>query len=192
MLNKFERAIINRESTDTGNIGLKTKKKTNETKSTTLKTYREATQIPPSIGWTHSRLITGFVPRLTRWAPLVEQQLLILPEHLSSPPVFSGVCVTRSLVLYVCFIDRCLSFCTFSFGHYGLLRLRFLITPFLSSNSTQSRHFYFATPRTMNGCSIIFVCACWYSEPSMMLQRKQMMSIPIHYMNSCELHNFSC
>ena len=25
MLNKYERAIINRESTDTGNIGLKTK-----------------------------------------------------------------------------------------------------------------------------------------------------------------------
>ena len=40
-------------------------------------------------------------------------------EHLSSPPVFSGVRVTRSLVLYVhvCFVDRCLSFCTFSFGH---------------------------------------------------------------------------
>ena len=42
---------------------------------------------------------------------------ITLPEHLSSPPVFSGVRVTRSLVLYVCFVDRCLSFCTFSFGH---------------------------------------------------------------------------
>jgi hypothetical protein len=30
---------------------------------------------------------------------------------------FSGVRVTRSLVLCVCFVDRCLSFCTFSFGH---------------------------------------------------------------------------
>jgi hypothetical protein len=30
--------------------------------------------------------------------------------------VLSGVRVTRSLVLYVCFVDRCLSFCTFSFG----------------------------------------------------------------------------
>jgi hypothetical protein len=28
-----------------------------------------------------------------------------------------NVYVTRSLVLYVCFVDRCLSFCTFSFGH---------------------------------------------------------------------------
>jgi hypothetical protein len=32
-------------------------------------------------------------------------------------PGFSGVRVTRSLVLYLCFVDRCLSFCTFSFGH---------------------------------------------------------------------------
>jgi hypothetical protein len=65
----------------------------------------------------HSWLITGFVTRLTRRVPLVEQELLTLPDHLSSPPVFSGVCVTRSLVLYVCFVDRCLSFSTFSFGH---------------------------------------------------------------------------
>jgi hypothetical protein len=40
-----------------------------------------------------------------------------LPDHLSSPPIFSGVRVTRSLVLYVCFVDRCLSFCAFFFGH---------------------------------------------------------------------------
>ena len=49
--------------------------------------------------------------------PLVEQELLTLPEHLMSPPVFSGVRVTRSLDLCVSFVDRCLSFCTFSFGH---------------------------------------------------------------------------
>ena len=65
----------------------------------------------------HSRLITRFVTRLTRRVPLVEQELPTLPEHLSSPPVYNGVRVTRSLVLYVCFVDHCLSFCTFSFGH---------------------------------------------------------------------------
>jgi hypothetical protein len=65
----------------------------------------------------HSRLIAGFVTRLTRRVPLVKQELLTLPEYLSSPPVFSAVRVTRSLVLYVCFVDRCLSFCTFYFGH---------------------------------------------------------------------------
>jgi hypothetical protein len=36
----------------------------------------------------------------------VQQELNTLPEHLSSPPVFSEVLVTRSLVLYVCFVDR--------------------------------------------------------------------------------------
>ena len=45
----------------------------------------------------------------------MEQELLILLEHLSSPPVFGGVRVTRSLVLCVCFVDRCLSFCTLFF-----------------------------------------------------------------------------
>ena len=65
----------------------------------------------------HSRLITRFVTRLTRRVPLVEQELPTLPAHLSSPPVYNGVRVTRSLVLYVCFVDHCLSFCTFSFGH---------------------------------------------------------------------------
>jgi hypothetical protein len=46
-------------------------------------------------------------------AILEKQELLTLPQHLSSPPVFSGVRVTRSLILYVCFVDRCLSFCVF-------------------------------------------------------------------------------
>ena len=50
---------------------------------------------------------------------LVEQELLTLPEHLSLAAVFSGVRVTRSFVLCVCFLDRWFSFCrpTFSFGH---------------------------------------------------------------------------
>ena len=47
----------------------------------------------------------------------MKQELPTLPKHLSSPPVFSGVLVARFLVLCVCFVDRCLSFCTFSFPH---------------------------------------------------------------------------
>ena len=35
----------------------------------------------------------------------MEQELLALSDHMSSPPVFSGVRVTPSLVLYVCFVD---------------------------------------------------------------------------------------
>ena len=49
----------------------------------------------------NSCLITWFVTRVTRRVSLVEQELPNLPEHLSSPPVFSGV---RSLVF-------CLVFC---------------------------------------------------------------------------------
>jgi hypothetical protein len=44
---------------------------------------------------------------------LVAQELFTYPEHLSLPPVFSWVHVTPSLVLCVCFVDLCLSFCTF-------------------------------------------------------------------------------
>jgi hypothetical protein len=39
----------------------------------------------------------GFVTRLTRRVPLVEQELLTIPEHLRSPPVFSGVRVVLDL-----------------------------------------------------------------------------------------------
>ena len=40
--------------------------------------------------------------------PLVEQEMLTLPEHLSSPPVFSVVRVAQSLVF-------CLVFCVLLF-----------------------------------------------------------------------------
>ena len=58
-----------------------------------------------------------FVTRLTRRVSIVVQELPTLPEHLSLAPVFSGVRVTRSLVLCVCFVDHCLSFCPFTFDH---------------------------------------------------------------------------
>jgi hypothetical protein len=61
------------------------------------------------------------------------------PEHQSSPPVFSGVRVSRSLVLYVCFVDRCLSLCTFSFGH---MPIRIPIVPLVSSNSSYDKFWY--------------------------------------------------
>jgi hypothetical protein len=62
-------------------------------------------------------LITGCMTILIRLVPVVEQELHTLLEHLSSPPVFRRVCAIRSLVLYVCFVNRCLSFCPFYFGH---------------------------------------------------------------------------
>jgi hypothetical protein len=56
----------------------------------------------------------------------MEQELLTLPEYLSSPPVFSGVRVTRSLVLYVCFVDRCLSFVLFLLAIVLSVLLRYM------------------------------------------------------------------
>ena len=69
-------------------------------------------------------------------------ELLTLPEHMSSPMVLSRVRVVRSLVLCVCFVDRCLSFffwplCYLSFD------LRILITHFVSSNSSCSKQYIF-------------------------------------------------
>jgi hypothetical protein len=49
----------------------------------------------------------------------------VTKEHMSSPPVFSGIRVTGSLVLYVCFVDRCLSLCTFLLAIVLSVLLRF-------------------------------------------------------------------
>jgi len=85
---------------------------------------------------TYHRIVT----RLIRRVPVVEQELPTLPEHLSSPLVFGGVRVTRSLVLCVCFVDRCLSFCTFILPLCCLFffDLQIMITPLVSSNSSLS------------------------------------------------------
>jgi len=61
----------------------------------------------------HSWLICRFVPRVTRGVPLVERELLALPEHLNSPPVFSGVDVAGSFVF-------CVVFCRSSFVIFSL------------------------------------------------------------------------
>jgi hypothetical protein len=67
------------------------------------------------------------------------------PEFTSG---FSGVCYTRSLILYECFVDRCLSFYTFSLGHCVVcssliykfwLPLRFLQTRFIHMTHSVSR-----------------------------------------------------
>jgi hypothetical protein len=79
-----------------------------------------------------SWLITGFVTRLTRRVSLVEQELLSLPEHLSSQPVFSRDHVTRSLVLYVCFVNQCLSFFFWSLCCIFFFDIWILITPLVS------------------------------------------------------------
>ena len=76
--------------------------------------------------------------RLKRWVPLVEQELLTLSENMSSPPVFSGVHVTRSLVVCVCFVDRCLSLCTFSFRHCIVCSWAIWVVNYLATHTSLS------------------------------------------------------
>jgi len=121
----------------------------------------------------YSWLITGFVTRLTRRVSLVEQELLTLPENLSSPPVFSGVRVTRSLVLCVCFVDLCLSPCPVFFWPLCCLfffDLRVLIIPLVSSNSSVMQMIFFQAVRFMthhyicrfcNHSHKSISCVCW-------------------------------
>ena len=86
----------------------------------------------------HSWLITGFVTRLTRRVSLVEQELFTLQEHLSSPLVFSWVPVARSLVVCVCFVYRCLVFCTFSI--YGFWLPLWYLQTVLKTAMAKQRH----------------------------------------------------
>ena len=72
---------------------------------------------------------------MKRRVPLVKQELLILPEHLSSPPcysIFSFICMfCRSLFVLLYFFFWSLS-CLFFFD------IRILITPLVSPNSSYS------------------------------------------------------
>jgi hypothetical protein len=63
-------------------------------------------------GCSFSWFISGFVTRVTRRVSLVEQEVLSLSEHQSSPQVFGGIRVARfSFSVYsFLFLDRCLSF----------------------------------------------------------------------------------
>jgi hypothetical protein len=97
----------------------------------------------------HSWFITGFVTKLTRRVPLVEQELLTISEQMNSPPILSGVRVTLSLVWYVCFVDRCLSFlCCFFWllCWLFLCNTRILIAPLVSSNFSYNMHYNNSAP----------------------------------------------
>jgi hypothetical protein len=63
---------------------------------------------------------------------LLEQELPTLPEHMSSPSVFNGGWLVgwdgRSLVLCVCFVDRCLSFFRWPLCCLSFFDLRYLQT----------------------------------------------------------------
>ena len=73
--------------------------------------------INTSWSFPHSWLIIGFITMLTRRVPLVEQELLSLPEHLGSHPVLW--CSCYSIFSFVCMFYRSLFVLLyfFFFGH---------------------------------------------------------------------------
>ena len=95
-------------------------------------------------------------------AHLVEQELLTLPEHLSSPPGFR---VTRSLVLCVCFVNRCLSFVLFILAIVLSVLLRYTdsdcpfgIFKLFLGQATTNYLIY-------NIDSLLFIIIDWYLTP---------------------------
>jgi hypothetical protein len=94
--------------------------------------------VSTSWSFTHSWLVTGFVTRVARRMPLLEQELLTIPEHLCSPLVFSGFCVSRSV--FLCVLCCRSLFVLLSFFVWSLLcqsfDLRVLIISLVSVNSS--------------------------------------------------------
>jgi hypothetical protein len=111
---------------------------------------------------------------------LVEQELLTLLEHPSSPPVFSGVHVTQSLVLCLCFVDCCLSFVLWPLCCLFFFDLWILITPLVSSHSSHSlcpetMWAYYVSPSN-EGRHIVLV---WF-----------FLLLPLLLSEACPDHNF--
>ena len=89
-------------------------------------------------------VITWFVTRVPRRLLLMGQELLTLPEHMSSSRGLSGIHVARSLIFCILFVDHCLSlliwplYCLslFIWPLYGLslFDLWLLNAPLVSSN----------------------------------------------------------
>ena len=106
----------------------------------------------------------------------MEQILPTLPEHMSSPPIFSGVRVTRSLVLYVCIVDHCLYLFSWPLCCLFFFDIRILITS-LS---------YLQTLLTRLLCSsLIGTCRIYYADRT---------NTCIYYLNVREgaIENWQC
>ena len=71
-------------------------------------------------------LIAWFTTRVTQHLPHMDLELCILPEHLSSHPVFSGVRVARSLVL-ICSVLQII-YCSFVLFHLVIVVVCLLST----------------------------------------------------------------
>ena len=102
-------------------------------------TFMLKMEAKPTVSLTYSPIldILVFIEMLELFTTLVSSNSSSLMLNLEF--TLSGVRVTQSLVLCLCFVDRCLSLCPLSF--WSLWCLSFfdswiLITPLVSSNSS--------------------------------------------------------
>ena len=117
---------------------------------------KEATELRVPFG--KVEVITSEILRSPPWFGWPLWNICVTNDHgyvplvvNTSPPVFSGVRATRSLVLYACFVDRCLFFCTFSFGHcvvcsssiYGFWLPLWYLQTLLMINREYSAYYHF-------------------------------------------------
>ena len=83
--------------------------------------------------------LTVFLTRATRRVQHVEQELFILSDQMSSPPVFSCIRVACSLVFCLVFCRSTFFLLSFFFWPLYCLSyfdIRFLVTPLVPSNNS--------------------------------------------------------
>jgi hypothetical protein len=159
----------------------------------------------------HSWFINGFVTRVTWRVPLVEEELLALPEHLISLSVFSGVRVAQSLVLCVLFcrllfillsfflLSIALSaFLWFTTSDYlfGILDLWLLITPLHQmesySNILMTKYLLLVTSAAdiLFPCLILFFCLHPFLHHYVTLNFWKQMFFFVISLWLCDYHSF--
>ena len=90
-----------RRNNDLQNLSQKTKDRVTRTPLKTRGELRCCGWVISSCSTSGTRRVTLVTHPVFSGVPLVGQELLTLPQHMSPSPVFSGVRVTRSLVLYM-------------------------------------------------------------------------------------------
>ena len=122
------------------------------------------------------------VTRLTRRVSLVEQKLLILPEHMSSLPGFSGVRVTSSLVF-------CIMFCRSLFVPFVLFHLAIVLSVLLRYTDSDYRFGIFKHFLAITMFQLIAVLPVWilifYSYPVSHFRKP--ISAPFNIIRPCNL-----
>ena len=134
--------------------------------------------------------------------PLVEQELLTLPDHLSSPPVCSGVRVARSVVFCVVFCRSLFVLLSFFFWPLCCLSfdLQILITPLVSFQNIPPCPFstllYWKSITTLhikvNGPCVIASLTIWMNEYVLDFLYRDLTYIVTIFVSNGTISCFSC